>query len=87
MVVTSQLVQRRMCVHIIPNFGADRLVASLGEGSRKTCNNENASFCTKYFNSNDFEYSLAAISTLAGFQNTFLRTLQRAEHEIVVEIE
>ena len=42
---------------------------------------------TRYFSPNDFKHSLAAISALAGFQSTFLRTLRRAEHEIVVENE
>ena len=43
--------------------------------------------CTRYFNPNYFKHSLAATSALAGFQSTFLRTLRRAKHEIIVEIE
>ena len=42
---------------------------------------------TRYFNPNDFKHSLTAASALAGFQSTFLRTVRRAEHEIIAEIE
>ena len=56
MAVASHLVQRKMCVHIIPNFGAVDMLQQwavdwLGEGSRKTCNNENIAGLHKIFQS------------------------------------
>ena len=67
-------------MHIIPNFGTDRRVAAVSCGlawrqnTYKNCNNENIGVCTKYFNPNDFEHSLAATSDLASFQSTFFGT-------------
>ena len=64
-------------MHIIPNFGTDRIVAAVScglawrENAYKNCSNENIGVCTKYFDSNDFENSLAATIALARFQSTF----------------
>ena len=76
MAVASQLVQRRMYVHIIPNIGADRLVAAvscvwtdLEREPVRLATTKILGICTRYFNPNDFKYSLAATSALAGFQS------------------
>lgn len=87
----SACAERGVSVHIIPYCGDNRPIAvsrrkrwtDFVVRTRKLWKaTKTSGICSKHFNPDDFEQSLASTSVLPGFTSSFLRTLRRDEHGI-----